>query len=737
MPNEYPDLLAGAARRYKERVQGAAAAESFGIVANELAEPTPPSERSNYLAKTLSKAKAQLLSIEATANGEPSRPDETVQQIAQERIIGSSDLVDFNFLELAIAMGRAVARIKMGGGLGTGFLVGPGLIMTNHHVIETEAQVAGALAQFDYQENSRHELLPIHQFKLNAARFFLTNPTLDFTIVAVEPASDKGKSITEYPWIQMIGQTGKAEAGDPINIIQHPRGGLKQIAFRENRIIDIPREIRDFLYYTTDTEPGSSGSPCFNDQWELIALHHSGVPKTNAAGQILKRDQSLWRKGIDPDALIEWIANEGARTSAIVAALQAATLHPQAADLRSQMLGAPPPNPIELARKNLGTGSVSGPDGAPSLPPSANFTPGATFTMGQSVTLTVPLNITFSLGDPAATAAVLAPAAGLAPVASPIPAKTAPATEGGQEVTIDPDFSKRKGYDPNFLGIPVALPKLSAAQLANSVEVPPQFRKNGDKNLLNYYHYSVVMNKRRRTAWYSAAMIDGTRFIDFKRGRDKWFLDPRFDSKFQMGEELYAAADTDRGHLTRFKDLSWGADMDQAVKATNDSFHFTNCTLQLSGFNQGKDRWQGLELFLLEKHAKADHRKMVVITGPVFKASDPKYRNPSMNYTTRIPLAYWKVCVLQRQDGTTAATAFTLGQEDITALPGFEEKFDVAMAQVTIAEIETITGLDFGDLRDHDVFAATGEAGTLEVLREEGLTSRVKPIEDYDQIVIE
>ena len=120
MPNEYPDLLAGAARRYKERVQGAAAAESFGIVANELAEPTPPSERSNYLAKTLSKAKAQLLSIEATANGEPSRPDETVQQIAQERIIGSSDLVDFNFLELAIAMGRAVARIKMGGGLGTG-----------------------------------------------------------------------------------------------------------------------------------------------------------------------------------------------------------------------------------------------------------------------------------------------------------------------------------------------------------------------------------------------------------------------------------------------------------------------------------------------------------------------------------------------------------------------------------------------------------------------------------------
>ena len=718
MPNEYPDLLAGAARRFKERVHGAAAAESFGVVSNELTQPDPPSERSNYLAKTLSKAKAQLLSIEATANGEPERPDETVQQIAQERIIGSSDLVDFNFLELAIAMGRAVARIKIGGGLGSGFLVGPGLIMTNHHVIESEAQAAGALAQFDYQENAQHELLPIHQFKLNSARFFLTNPALDFTIVAVEPASDKGKSITEYPWIQMIGQTGKAEAGDPINIIQHPRGGLKQIAFRENRIIEIPREERDFLYYTADTEPGSSGSPCFNDQWELIALHHSGVPGTNAEGKILKRDQSVWRKGIDPDALIDWIANEGARTSAIVAALQAATLHPQAADLRGKMLGATPPNPIELARKNLDAGASSP---AP-LPPSV--TPAATFTMGQSVTLTVPLNITFSLGDAAPIAAVLLKTA------------TPQAAEGGEEVTIDPDFSRRKGYDPNFLGIPVALPKLSASQLANSVEVPPQFRKNGDKNLLNYYHYSVVMNKRRRTAWYSAAMIDGENFLNFKRGKDKWFLDPRIDSKFQMGEELYVGADTDRGHLTRFKDLSWGVNMDQAVKATNDSFHFTNCTLQLSGFNQGKDRWQGLELFLLENHAKADHRKMVVITGPVFKSSDPKYRNPSMSYTTRIPLAYWKICVLKRQDGTTAATAFTLGQEDIAALPGFEEKFDVAMAQVTLAELESITGLDFGDLRDHDVFAASGDPGALEVLRDGGVTTRVKPIEDYAQIVI-
>ena len=31
-------------------------------------------------------------------------------------------------------------------------------------------------------------------------------------------------------------------------------------------------------HYSTDTEAGSSGSPVFNDQWEVVALHHSVKP---------------------------------------------------------------------------------------------------------------------------------------------------------------------------------------------------------------------------------------------------------------------------------------------------------------------------------------------------------------------------------------------------------------------------------------------------------------------------
>ena len=736
-----------------------------------------PRERTSYLAKNLAQTKANMLAAEASASGAPVNAGATVAQLSQERIVGSSDLVDINYLELAISMGRGVSRVQIGNGFGTGFLMGPGLAMTNHHVIQGEDDARAALFQFDYQDNSSKDLLPRQDFAVDLNKFFITNEELDFTIVGLVPASNKGTALESYPWIKLIGETGKAENGDPINIIQHPRGGLKQIAFRENKIIDIPQGRKDFLYYTTDTEPGSSGSPCFNDQWELVALHHSGVPALDDHGQILRKDKQPWRSGVDPDGLIDWIGNEGARVSAIVAALRAADLRPEWRDLRDRALESPAPNPIELARTSSQKDTpkvISIPRPADPVPASRPSVGGS---MGQSFTWTIPIQVTVSVGgavgipaappapaEPetiptaapaavsaaAATTAARAAAPAAIPAANPAPVAMAAAAGAGPssaspaagladsavEVTIDQDWAKRQGYDPMFLGVNIPLPKLSAEQEAVTVVVPPQFRKSNNKFVFNYHHYSVAMHQKRRTAWYSAGMIDGTRFRDFKRGKDKWFLDARIDSKFQMGEELYAGAKTDRGHLTRFKDLSWGANMAEAVNATNDSFHFTNCTLQLDQFNEGKSRWQGLEQFLLEQHAKKDDRKMVVITGPVLLDTDPLYHNPSMNYSTRIPLAFWKVCCLRRQDGSLAATGFKLGQEDIASLPGFEEKFDIGLAQVAISELEELTGLSFGVLTKHDHFAAGGAPGTLEISRPGGDKRRIKPIAELTDIVL-
>ena len=697
-------------------------------------QPAPaPTRRTQYLARNLAKARAGMSVTAAVAAGAPQNAGESVAQLSQERIIGSSDLLDINYLELAIAVSRAVARIQIGNAFGTGFLVGPGLLMTNHHVIQDGDVARRAVAQFDYQDNASQEMLPRQDFPLDAGVFFVTSQALDFSIVGVSPRSDKHRELASYPWLRMIADLGKAEKGDPLNIIQHPRGGLKQIAFRKNEVMEIPEDKRDFLYYTTDTEPGSSGSPCFNDQWELVALHHSGVPDLDREGRILRTDGQVWHKGVDPDGLIHWVGNEGVRISAIVTALRAQDLKAEWRDLRARMLESPPPNPIKLAREGAAAdGGGHGPTPDPGPPPPhavATTSDSRGGTMGQSFSWTIPIQVTISVGG--AVEAQAGPAqAGVARGA------VESAAEVSTEVTIDQDWSSRKGYDPSFLGANIPLPKLSPSQEENTVEVPLQFRKQGQKFVLNYHHYSVVMNKKRRTAWFSAGMIDGTRFKDFKRGTNKWFLDPRIGTQFQMGEELYAAAHTDRGHLTRFKDLSWGLSKDEAVVATNDSFHFTNCTLQLDGFNEGKERWQGLEQFLLEQHAKKDERKMVVITGPLLLGSDPSYRNPAMSYTARIPLAFWKVCCLRRQNGTLAATAFKLGQEDIADLPGFEEKFDVGVTQITIADLQKLTGLDFGVLAQHDHFAESGEPGTLEIAGADGDTRRIRPIVDFQDIVV-
>lgn len=102
-----------------------------------------------------------------------------------------------------------------------------------------------------------------------------------------------------------------------------------------------------------------------------------------------------------------------------------------------------------------------------------------------------------------------------------------------------------------------------------------------------------------------------------------------------------------------------------------------------------------------------------------------------MEAPVRIPLEFWKVCALVREDGTLSATVFILSQADITSLPGFEAFLDVKEVQTTIRNVEKRTGLEFPVLRDNDHLAAGGAAGTLELDGEQ-----VIPLRSYEDIVV-
>lgn len=240
-----------------------------------------------------------------------------------ERILGSSDLMEIVFLEAALRVAGTVARVRVNGpggiliGYGTGFLVSPRLLLTNWHVLKTAEIARASVAEFGYETHLGDGAPRAgHMFRLEPERFFISDPTLDFALVGVAPAALDGYSLASIGFNRLVDDDETLIAkGQFSNIIQHPSGQPKQIAFRQNEVIEKPG---DFLHYRTDTAPGSSGAPVFNDRWQVVALHRAGVWATNDAGQILAVDGSVWQNGM-PEDRIRWLANEGARVPRLLA----------------------------------------------------------------------------------------------------------------------------------------------------------------------------------------------------------------------------------------------------------------------------------------------------------------------------------------------------------------------------------------------------------------------------------
>lgn len=88
--------------------------------------------------------------------------------------------------------------------------------------------------------------------------------------------------ISVIDWLMEQRFIKKSEAGDAAIIVQHPKGRRKQVVLNNNEIVGL---YKDYLRYEADTDYGSSGSPVFNDRWELVGLHHAAVnPSTEVSG---------------------------------------------------------------------------------------------------------------------------------------------------------------------------------------------------------------------------------------------------------------------------------------------------------------------------------------------------------------------------------------------------------------------------------------------------------------------
>jgi V8-like Glu-specific endopeptidase len=220
-----------------------------------------------------------------------------------EAVYGPDGPVSYEWWNTGKIRCFGVARIEsqFRQGIGTGFLVrgsdlSPNLpdeplLLTNAHVVCDEPSVGaalrakGAVAVFDrlrkrYRvekvlwHSPRNELdaslLQLKDYPTGFAKFFPT-------AVALPPLVIDGKRT----WARVY-------------IIGYPAGDTIAISQQDNLLLDHqdPR-----VHYRAPTRSGSSGSPVFNADWELLALHHYSdeqMPKLNGLNGFYQANQGIY-----------------------------------------------------------------------------------------------------------------------------------------------------------------------------------------------------------------------------------------------------------------------------------------------------------------------------------------------------------------------------------------------------------------------------------------------------------
>ncbi|MEM7717177.1 MAG: DNA/RNA non-specific endonuclease [Cyanobacteria bacterium P01_A01_bin.68] len=248
------------------------------------------------------------------------------------------------------------------------------------------------------------------------------------------------------------------------------------------------------------------------------------------------------------------------------------------------------------------------------------------------------------------------------------------------------------GYDPNFLGNGINLPVPSfAPSLAGDV-----FRSSllEDDIFAGYINYSIITHRVRRSPIIACVNIDQNLYKSVSRSRD-WNIDTRIGADFQLDNDYYRSNPWDRGHLARRASVAWGETQRDAKRASDDTFYYSNATLQHENFNQ--DEWLALENWVFELNLDSNG-KVTVFSGPVYgdfsRTITPPGREPAL-----IPSAFFKVvCFMNKDSNQLDVRAFLMFQDEEALADKMGNKmFNFQNYQVTITEIERLTGLEFDD----------------------------------------
>ena len=232
-----------------------------------------------------------------------------------ELVFGTEAYKHIEWLVMALDRCKAIGLItkRDGTGIGTGFVInGKSLsskldddwyFLTNSHVITNNDDVVQRFPSErkplkpDQAHITFQILFEDEPRSFRVAELLWTSPPddLDATLLKLDKPFYAGK-VESYP---IRAELPNLDENPRIYTAGHPGGRRLTISIYDNHLIDGNERL---FQYRTPTDPGSSGSPVFNGQWELVGLHHAGS----------------WEKQSLSDPTKEHEANEGIRIKAII-----------------------------------------------------------------------------------------------------------------------------------------------------------------------------------------------------------------------------------------------------------------------------------------------------------------------------------------------------------------------------------------------------------------------------------
>jgi V8-like Glu-specific endopeptidase len=209
----------------------------------------------------------------------PTRAEELHSFLQTEQIY-----LDVGELGRMMKRSTAVCRIEIPerSPRGTGVLIGPNLVLTNFHVFQNEGMERRALLdsaqdavlRFGALTDESGVELPGKIMRLDPECPIVEySPTkeLDFILLRLnEPISS---DFTAVPY-----STAVPSPRDTLNILQYPilepTNNALKLTLKPNAITGVYPAVGRVQYITLATH-GASGAPCFNKNWEVIAIHRA------------------------------------------------------------------------------------------------------------------------------------------------------------------------------------------------------------------------------------------------------------------------------------------------------------------------------------------------------------------------------------------------------------------------------------------------------------------------------